>query len=127
MLLNEWHFNSRIVPLSTQLLWFEGKAVPIARPQNSDAHYGHHKYKGTAPIFVTAPLKRLGPLIEEAEAATAAGATSELTMLMRRLRVYKFIHKTPPPPRQMKGCGCCFAQFVLEGEMLWDQRRAMGA
>ena len=122
VLLNEWHFNSKILPMSIQLLWLEGKAVPIARPQNNNAFYGHCKYRGSAPIFITSPLKRLEPLMKEAEAAVREGSTSELTMLMRRLRVYKFTRKVAAPAKQLLPCACCFAQFVLEGEAHWCQR-----
>ena len=122
VILNEWRFNNAVLPLTTQLVWLEGKAVPIARPQNTDAHYGHCKYRGSAPIFITTPLKRMAPLIQEAEAAIRDGRTSELTMLMRRLRVYLFTRKTAPPSKQIMPCAACFAQFVLEGEAQWCQR-----
>eukprot|EP00973_Karenia_brevis_P042395 5868469-Karenia_brevis.AAC.1 len=122
VILNEWRFNNAVIPLTTQLLWFEGKSVPISRPQGTDAYYGHCKYKGTAPIYITAALKRLQPLIDEAEMARRNGSTSELTMLMRRLRVFSFTRKSPPPAKQMQPCAYCFAQFVLEGEAHWCQR-----
>lgn len=126
VILNEWRFNNAILPLSMQLLWFEGKAVPLARPQNTDSFSGHCKYKGSAPIFITMPLKRLQPMIDEAHQAVVHGLTSELTMLMRRLRVYKFTRKAQKPPQQMQPCACCFAQFVIEGEALWCQRSTAG-
>jgi hypothetical protein len=122
VILNEWAFSNAILPLSTQLLWFEGKPVPITRPQNNSAVFGHHKYKGSAPIFITSPMKKLEPLMQEAEAAVHAGLTSELTMLMRRLRVYKFTRKAAPPAKQLLPCACCFSQFLLEGEAHWCQR-----
>jgi len=62
----------------------------------------------------------------EADAAVAGGLTTELTMLMWRLRVYKFIRKAPVPAKQMPGCACCFAQFVFEGKSLWSQRSTLG-
>ena len=46
-----WEPTSQLaaLPLSTQLLWFKGKPVPITRPQN---HYMEYfLYKGTAPIL----------------------------------------------------------------------------
>ena len=55
----EWAPTSQpaALPLSTQLLWFEGKPVPITRPQNHYIEY--FLCKGTAPIFITMPLKKL--------------------------------------------------------------------
>ena len=122
IILNEWKFNSSILPLGLQLLWFEGKAVPVNRPQGSDAYYGHFKYKGTAPVFVTASLKHMEPLMKQAQMAMAQNQPSELTMLMRRLHIFKFTVRTAPPPQQMAPCKSCFAQFVLEGEACWCQR-----
>ena len=34
VLLDEWRFNEKILSLATQLLWYEGKPLPVARPQN---------------------------------------------------------------------------------------------
>jgi hypothetical protein len=120
VILNEWRFNNATLPMSMQLLWLEGKAVPLARPQNSDAFCGHCKYKGSAPIFITMPLKRLEPLMAEANTAMTQGLPSELTMLMRRLRVYKFTRAAPKPPTQLPPCASCFAQFVIEGDAMWN-------
>jgi len=122
VVLNEWRFHNSVLPLSVQLLWFEGKAVPITRPQGTDAYYGHYRYKGSAPIFVTTPLKVLQPVLDEAEAAIAEGLASDLTMLTRRLHVYKFTVRMPRPRRQLPRCGACFAAFVLQGEAAWSQR-----
>jgi len=116
VILNEWKFNNSVLPLTTQLVWFEGKAVPISRPQGTDAYYGHCKYRGTAPIFITAAMKWLQPLMQEAENARLAGTASELTMVMRRLKVYEFTQRSAAPARQIAPCAHCFAQFVLQGE-----------
>ena len=122
IVLNEWRFDASVLPLSVQLLWFEGKAVPITRPQGTDAYYGHYRYKGSAPIFVTTPLKALQPVLDEAEAAIAEGQASDLTMLTRRLHVYKFTMRMPRPRRQLPRCAACFANFVLQGEEAWSHR-----
>ena len=122
VVLNEWRFDASVLPLSVQLLWFEGKAVPITRPQGTDAYYGHYRYKGSAPIFVTTPLKALQPVLDEAEAAIAEGQASDLTMLTRRLHVYKFTMRMPRPRRQLPRCAACFANFVLQGEEAWSHR-----
>ena len=122
VILNEWAFEHGLLPMGVQLLWFEGKAVPITRPQITDAYYGHCKYKGSAPIFATSPL-HLEPLMQRAAEAVAAGLPSDLTMLMRRLRVYKFTVQTQAPADQLPPCGKCFASFVLEGEAAYCVRR----
>ena len=122
VILNEWNFEYGPLPMSTQLLWFEGKPVPITRPQITDAYYGHCKYKGSAPLFVTSPLKTLEPLMERASEAIAGGLPSELTMLMRRLRVYKFTARTQAPAQQLPPCARCFAAFVFQGEAAYCQR-----
>jgi len=121
VLLDEWRFAAAALPIALQLLWFEGKPLPMARPQGE--YIGHMLYKGTAPIFITTPMKRLEKLEKEAEAARAAGVTCEATMLLRRLKVHKFRVAVPKPAVQIPACAACFAHFVLEGEMLWSQMR----
>ena len=41
--------------MPVQLLWLEGKPVPINMPQNIAGQSGHTMYHGDAPIFITAP------------------------------------------------------------------------
>jgi hypothetical protein len=113
VLLDEWGFDESVVPLVTQLLWYEGKPFPITRPQNKD-YSGHLLYRGSAPIFATCKEKDLGPRISEAQKATALGNPSENTMLLRRLRVYSLARKLPiSPDETVSECGACFAQLVL--------------
>ena len=120
VVLNEWKFNNGPISLGAQLLWFEGKTVPITKPQNdSEAGSGHCLYRGSAPIFITAPLKGLQPLIDQAEADRQSGRASQLTMLMRRLHIYRFCTPCQPPRRQLDPCPACFANFVLQGEEEW--------
>ena len=122
VLLNEWRFTCAPISLGTQLLWLEGKPVPVARPQNDrDGSIGHCLYRGTAPIFIISPLEHLQPLIDKAEEDLAQGRASQLTMLMRRLHIYKFTQATAPPQRYLHSCAACFATFLLEGEAAWCQ------
>ena len=111
-ILDDWDFSSKVLCLSTQLLWFEGKPFPITRPQNKD-YDGHLMYSGTAPIFKTCKEKVLGKIEEDAEADRRRGTASEKTMLMRRLRVFRF---SVPLPLQagvrIQECPSCFAQVV---------------
>ena len=51
-LLDDWRFNDDILSYNVQLLWFEGKPVVVAMPQNQRT--GHIRYKGDDPIFITA-------------------------------------------------------------------------
>jgi hypothetical protein len=113
-ILDEWTFDTAVVPLSTQLLWFEGKPFPVSRPQNRAEYTGHCLYKGTAPIFVTCKETDLGPLWQQAQAATAAGEASEVTMLLRRLRTYWFTQRVEKPLQLIPECATCFAQMILK-------------
>ena len=125
VLLDEWGFAASALPLAVQLLWFEGKPVPLARPQGE--YIGHLLYKGTAPIFITTPAKRFERLEADALAAVQSGGSSEASMVLRRLKVHKFTRQVPKPPAQLKACACCFARFVFEGEADWCQAQARHA
>ena len=116
--LDEWNFSGAAVSLSTQLIWFEGKPVPITRPQNNNT-IGHFLYKGTAPIFITTPLQRMEPFLKQAEDAARRGVSSEATMILRRLKLYKLERKVRKPASQIPQCASCFASFVLEGEAVY--------
>ena len=52
-LLDDWRFDETVLPISAQLLWYEGKPLPLTRPQNQQSYVGHFLYKGGAPIFIT--------------------------------------------------------------------------
>ena len=116
-LLDDWCFDEGILPLPTQLLWYEGKPFPLNRPQNSGAYEGHLLYQGTAPIFVTAKEKDLGFVIQQATVDFALGKASGLTMLLRRLRVYHFTVPLPVRPLgapKIHACPRCFAEMMLQ-------------
>ncbi len=113
VLLDEWAFDSAVLPLATQLLWYEGKAFPITRPQNKE-YSGHLLYSGTAPIFATCKEKDLGPIMAKAQQAMARGYASEHTMLMRRLLVISFSCPFKPPEPKIYECPCCFARMLLQ-------------
>ena len=117
----EWEPTSQpaALPLSTQLLWFEGKPVPITRPQ--DHYIEYFLCKGTAPIFITMPLKKREAFMNDAEEAAPPGLSSEATVVLKRLEVYKFGSKVPKPARQIPQCVCCFASFVFMGGAAWQQ------
>ena len=112
VLLDDWDFAASVLPLSTQLLWYEGKAFPITRPQNRD-YAGHFLYTGRAPVFITCKEAFLGPITKRANEANAAGAVSQETMLMRRLKVYSFTQKLPLNVGvQIPACGACFSLMM---------------
>lgn len=75
VLLDEWRFNTGILPLATQLLWLEGKPLLLAQPQNTGST-GHVLYSGSAPIFITTKAKYLDKLVHEAREAEAADENS---------------------------------------------------
>ena len=70
-ILDEWDFDEDTFPLSAQLLWFEGKAFPVTRPQNKD-YTGHLLYKGSAAVFVTCKEEEeVAPIVAKAQAAVS--------------------------------------------------------
>ncbi|CAK9054506.1 SAM domain-containing protein (Fragment) [Durusdinium trenchii] len=112
-LLDDWCFDESVIPLPTQLLWYEGKPFPLPRPQNSNQYSGHLLYEGSAPIFVTVKEKDLGPLQAQAQVAFTQGIPSEHTMLLRRLRIYRFTRPLPQADGHILDCPVCFAQMIL--------------
>lgn len=110
-ILDEWSFSDDDLPMGLQLLWYEGKGVPVSRPQNVPGQSGHSMYKGSAPVFVTAPETAVTRLC----AAAAGAPTGEACMLLRRLKLFVFTVPIPAPaaPR-IKPCPRCFARFVTE-------------
>ena len=111
---DEFRFNPRIMPYSLMCLLFDGSAVPIARPQNVAGATGHFLYKGSSPIFMTTKLDAL----ESLEAAgrpdplTGIPASADASMVLRRLKVYKFERRIPRPEQKFSYCACCFARFL---------------
>ena len=99
--------------MATQLLWFEGKPLPVTRPQNQNGIAGHFLYRGSAPIFATTKEQWLAPVLAIAAQARAQGIPCEETMLLRRLRVYTLTVPTPVPQGVLiPECGRCFAQMA---------------
>ena len=113
-LLDEWRFDEEVLRLATQLLWYEGKPVPVARPQNQAGVVGHTMYLGSAPIFITTKATDLVWLQKSAEWARRNGKPSEHTMLLRRLKVYMLGVETPVDGQAMiPECASCFARMAL--------------
>ena len=125
-ILDEWEFNrTEPIPLSVQLLWFEGKPFLISRPQTS--YIGHLLYQGSAPVFITTKAVHMHPYVEAAEAALAAGSMCEETMLLRRLKLYHFCEKLPLPEGVVvPTCGACFAQMVLQYASAYSSTYSFG-
>ena len=122
VVLDDWRFNSRVLPLNLQLLWFEGKPVPVVQPQGGSDPSGHWTYTGTAPIFITTPLGKIEEMESEVKHAQADGRGSEWSMLLRRLRVYRYTTPIRKPARQIPACAHCLAQYLFEAEALMQQR-----
>ena len=115
VLLDEWHFDTDILPMPVQLLWLEGKPVPITMPQNIAGQSGHLMYYGDAPIFITAPEEVLRGMV----GASMAGPTGQGSMLLRRLKIFHFTVPIPEPPHAIVPCPTCFARFVTEQARQW--------
>ena len=115
-LLDEWRFDETVVPISDQLLWYEGKPLPTARPQTGrNAASGHFLYKGTAPVFVTT---KLDAVTDVSRLATQA-PSGEHSMLLRRLSLYHFSQSIPKPPGGIVPCPRCFATGVQAKAQEW--------
>ena len=114
-LLDEWHFDQDVLPLPIQLLWLEGKPVPITLPQNIAGQSGHLMYHGDAPIFITAPEEVLRGMANTG----MAGPTGQWSMLLRRLKLFHFTVPIPEPVHAIEPCARCFASFVLEQARAW--------
>ena len=105
--LDEWLFAGEDLPLPMQLLWLEGKPVPICTPQNQQL--GHSVYEGSAPIFVTTPEDALAGLSQ----TSAEQPRGHAGMLLRRLKVFLFtVPIAKPQPPRISPCPCCFARLV---------------
>jgi len=113
--LDEWRLNENILPFATQCLWYDGSAVPVARPQNQQGVTGHLTYRGSAPLFITTKLADVEELQHAARVDPRTGrpVSSEASMLYRRLKVYAFTTKITAPGIQVPHCKRCFAQLVL--------------
>ncbi len=86
-----------------QLLWLEGKALIIPRPQNQ--HVGHLRYTADAPIYVTT----LAADLEQVKHGVERG---DLAMLAKRLLVFRFTRRVENPKR-IPACAKCWASCVL--------------
>ena len=104
-LLDDWRFNEDVISYNLQLLWFEGKPIVIARPQNQFS--GHLKYCKDDPVFITTLLSDITNL----KGKKIQGGDVE--MMMRRLLVFEFSHKLESPCK-VPVCGHCFARLLLD-------------
>ena len=117
--LDEWHFNDAIVSTATQCPWYDGSVAPINTPQNTPGSSGHHQYHGSAPIFVTSKMDAIEGLraLAEDDPRTGKPRDADASMLLRRLKIYTFRERIPPPPPGIKYCRHCFASAILTGEL----------
>ena len=106
VILDEFRFVKSVVPLATQCLWFDGSAVPIAKPQTAQGVASHIAYRGRAPIFITTSKKETD-LLAEAQDGDAA-------MVMRRLQVFNFTTRVAKPGCSIPSCAHCFSNFVMK-------------
>ena len=103
-LLDDWRFGEDILSYNVQLLWFEGKPVIIARPQNQCS--GHLRYKGDDPIFISTletNLLRVHKGLEHGDVA----------MMLKRLKIFRFSAKLENVDRTIPSCPKCFADLLF--------------
>ena len=88
--MDEWRFDTDVLPWSVQCLLYDGSHVPVKRPQNMQGITGHTKYKGTSPIFVTTKLADVEKLSQWAATDPDTGVPydGDASMICRRLKVY---------------------------------------
>ena len=112
--LDDYRFDPDILFWGSLCFWFDGSDVPVGRPQIDKGFIGNCTYKGSAPIFVTTKLSDLQAL--EAAAAinpeTSAPFDADASMLLRRLKTYRFKQRVAKPTGTLKFCGHCFAELV---------------
>jgi hypothetical protein len=87
--------------------WYEGKPLPITRPQNQAGAVGHSLDRGTAPIYATTKEEWLAAIHNAIAYAKKQGKPSEHTMLLRRLRIYTLTVACP-----VAGNGVTFAMQI---------------
>ena len=112
--LDEWRFNASVLPYAMQCLWYDGSALPIVRPQNIPGATGHLLYQGKAPIFVTTKYQDLDRLQQASadDPETGLPGNGDASMILRRLKIYRFSQRMVKPKRQLPYCGRCFARLV---------------
>ena len=114
--LDEWRWDPDVVPWAVQCLWFDGSAVPITRPQNDQGSKGHFLYQGTAPIFVTCKLPDLEWLesLAAVDEKTGRPYDADASMLLRRLKIYRFATRVAKPACKFPFCASCFSKLLLQ-------------
>jgi hypothetical protein len=103
-LLDDWRFNEDLMAYPLQLLWFEGKPIVIARPQNQ--HSGHLKYSQDDPIFISTLMGD----IHKVKGKKIEGG--DIAMMLKRLKIFEFHHELVNPTKQ-EACARCFAELLL--------------
>ena len=112
--LDEFRFVNKSISFGTQCLWFDGSAVPVARPQNLPGCAGNFLYRGSAPVFVTGKLEDIDNLTQQAalDPQTQRPKNADASMLLRRLKVHEYRVRIDKPPKTCQ-CARCFAQLLL--------------
>ena len=115
--MDEWRFDDETLSFKTQCLWYDGSAVPVARPQNQAGVTGHALYRWSAPLFATTKLSDIQALAAAAadDPTTGRPKDAEASMLLRRLKIYSFTQRLPSVHNEPKiaFCGHCFSTLVL--------------
>ena len=112
--LDEYRFDPDVISWATQCLWFDGSAASVGKPQDVRGMTGNMTYTGSAPIFITTKLEDLKELEYHAQiySCTSVPWNADASMLLRRLKCYKFFCRAPMPRGKMEFCAHCFANPV---------------
>lgn len=102
--LDDWRFGDDILSHNVQLLWFEGKPVVIARPQNQ--YTGHLRYCGDEPVFIST-------LEADLYRVRNGQLQGDIEMMLKRLKLFRFHAPLENPDTSIKACPQCFSRFLL--------------
>ena len=104
VLLDDWLFEESVLSYNVQLVWFEGKPVIIARPQNQ--YTGHLRHSGDESIFITT-------LAADLLKVSSGLLLGDVAMMKKRLLPFCFGATLVHPDRTIKPCSCCFAGLLF--------------
>jgi len=105
--LDDWRFNEDAVSYNLQLLWFENAPIIIARPQNEFS--GHLKYAKDDPVFIST-------LEADLLTATKGCKDGDVLMMLKRLKVFRFVEPILHVDDTLPPCAACFSQYLLHGQ-----------
>ena len=115
ILLDDWRLEESVLSYNVQLLWFEGKPVIIARPQNQ--YTGHLRHSGDEPIFITT-------LEADLLKVPSGLLPGDVAMMKKRLWPFRFGATLVNSDGTIKLCGRCFAKLLWAPKAILQARQS---